>query len=99
MSYRVVLDTSVLISGLYSRRGASFQLLSMLGGKEFEISVSVPLVLEYEGVAKAKARELGLSHGDVDDVIDYLCSVADRRLTAEDGEALKSAAPRAAPAF
>ena len=73
MPFRVVLDTSVLIAGLYSRRGA------MLGGKAFEIIVSVPLVLEYEAVAKAKAPELGLTHGDVDDVIDYLCSVADRR--------------------
>jgi predicted nucleic acid-binding protein len=36
------------------------------------------LVLEYEEVAKQKARELGLSHGDVDDVLDYLCSIAVR---------------------
>jgi predicted nucleic acid-binding protein len=36
-------------------------------------------VLEYEAVAKRQARELGLTFGDVDDVIDYMCSIADHR--------------------
>ena len=79
MARQIVLDTSVLIAGLRSRRGASFRLLSMLGGPEFEINVSVPLVLEYEAAAKAQAPELGLSAGDVDDVVDYLCAVAHHR--------------------
>ena len=36
-------------------------------------------MLEYEAVAKRQAREIGLTHGDIDDVIDYLCAVAHRR--------------------
>lgn len=76
MPRQIVLDTNVLIVGLRSRTGASFRLLSMLGGSAFEISVSVPLVLEYEAVAKEQARELGLAHRDVDDVVDYLCSIS-----------------------
>jgi putative PIN family toxin of toxin-antitoxin system len=79
MAHQIVLDTNVLIAGLRSRRGASFELLSRLGGTEFEISVSVPLVLEYEAVARAQARELGLTHEDIDDVLDYLCAVGHRR--------------------
>lgn len=79
MAHQIVLDTNVLIAGLRSRRGASFELLSRLGGTEFEISVSVPLVLEYEAVARAHARELGLTHEDIDDVLDYLCAVGHRR--------------------
>lgn len=79
MGVQIVLDTSVLIAGLRSRRGASFRLLSLIGGTAFELSVSVPLVLEYEATAKAQARELGLSHADIDDVLDYLCAVAHRR--------------------
>jgi putative PIN family toxin of toxin-antitoxin system len=71
----VVLDTSVLIAGLRSPRGASFEVLRRLGGSEFEICLSVPLVLEYEAVAKRQARELGLSLGQIDDVLDYLCGV------------------------
>ena len=79
MAVQIVLDTSVLIAGLRSRRGASFRLLSLIGGTAFELSVSVPLVLEYEAAAKAQARELGLSQADIDDVLDYLCAVAHRR--------------------
>ena len=79
MPLSLVLDTSVLIAGLRSRRGASFQFLSQLGSGTFELSVSVPLVLEYEAVAKAQAREMGLTHQDVDDLLDYVCAVAQRR--------------------
>jgi predicted nucleic acid-binding protein len=42
----------------------------------FQIHLSVPLVLEYEEVAKRHARSLGLSYRDIDDILDYLCSVA-----------------------
>ena len=75
MSPRIVIDTCVLISALRSRRGASFRLLELLGGKHFEISVSVPLVLEYEEIGKRVAPEVGLSETDIDDIIDYLCRV------------------------
>ena len=79
MAYQIVIDTNVLIAGLRSRRGASFERLSRLGGQAFEINVSVPLVLEYEAVAREHARELGLTHSDVDDVLDYLCAVGHHR--------------------
>ena len=79
MPVSIVLDTSVLIAGLRSADGASYQLLRRLGGPEFAVSISVPLVLEYEAVAKRQARELGLTFADVDDVIDYICSIADHR--------------------
>ena len=73
---QVVLDTNVIYSGLRSRRGASFKLLSLLGSGRFEIHLSVPLVLEYEEVLQEKRRDLGLTEADVDDVLDYLCRVA-----------------------
>lgn len=77
MGPRVVLDTNVLISGLHSAKGASFQLLNRLGRDAFIPCVSVPLIFEYEAVAKRKARELGLSFADIDDVLDYVCAVAE----------------------
>jgi predicted nucleic acid-binding protein len=55
----IVLDTSILVAGLRSRRGASFQLLSRLREGDFTTVVSVPLVLEYEATLKASADELG----------------------------------------
>lgn len=76
---RLVLDTSALIAGLRSRRGAAFRLLTLVGRGQFGIAVSVPLMLEYEAIAKLRARAAGLTMRDVDDVLDYLARVADRR--------------------
>jgi predicted nucleic acid-binding protein len=74
------MDTNVVVSALRSRRGASFELLSLVGRSgAFEINVSVPLVLEYEDVAKRQLDVTGLTLKDVDAVVDYLCSVANRR--------------------
>lgn len=79
MAPSVVLDTNVLIAGLQSRRGASFRVLQLVGTGAFELNLSVPLVLEYEEVAKRRARSLGLTVADIDAVLDYLCSVARHR--------------------
>lgn len=78
MGNRIVIDTSVFLSALRSRRGASFRLLSLVGRGSFEIHLSVPLVLEYESAAKRAARELGLTYEDIDDILDYICRVAGR---------------------
>lgn len=73
---QVVIDTNVLVSALRSRRGASHRLLLLVGGPDFQINLSVPLVMEYEDVAGRMAEEAGMSVADVADIIDYLCSVA-----------------------
>ena len=75
----VVIDTNVLVAGLRSRRGASYRLLRLLGKGRFRSVVSVPLVLEYEGVCKRMSRTLGLTHLDLDDVLDYICKVSEHR--------------------
>ena len=70
----VILDTNILVSALRSKSGASFAVVERIGGGEFELAVSVPLVLEYED---AMLRHRGdLSAADVRDIIDYVCSVA-----------------------
>jgi predicted nucleic acid-binding protein len=49
----------------------------MLAGKQkFEFALSVPLVIEYEDVAKRMSADIGLGAEDIDDILDYLCSVA-----------------------
>jgi putative PIN family toxin of toxin-antitoxin system len=73
---RVVLDTNVLVAAIRSRRGASFELLSQVGGGSFEIAVSVALVLEYESVLLRHAASSVLNRSDIRDLIDYLCDVA-----------------------
>jgi len=75
----VVLDSSVLVAALRSRQGASFRLLELLRDEQFEIAVSVPLVLEYETVLVQHAVELGLSREAAIGVVDFLCDVAHRQ--------------------
>ena len=72
----VVLDSSILVAALRSRQGASFRLLELLRDGQFEIAVSVPLVLEYEAVLVRHAVELHLSREAAVGVVDFLCSVA-----------------------
>ena len=43
-----IIDTNVLLSGLRSQKGQSYKLLHKLLNDEFEVAISVPLVLEYE---------------------------------------------------
>jgi putative PIN family toxin of toxin-antitoxin system len=74
---KVVIDTNVLVAGLRSRRGASFLLLSKIGSDSFDIVLSVPLVLEYEDVLLRQIPSMGMRTGDVDVVLDYLCSIAE----------------------
>jgi putative PIN family toxin of toxin-antitoxin system len=75
----VVLDTSVLVAALRSRRGAAFRVLSRVGTGDFEIAVSVPLVFEYEDALLRQIADTPLSERDVHDVVDYLCSVAQQQ--------------------
>ncbi len=77
--YKIVIDTNVFISALRSRHGASFRLLSMVGTKKFDIALSVPLILEFEAVAKRELKVLGMDSSDVDDILDYLCLAGDKR--------------------
>jgi putative PIN family toxin of toxin-antitoxin system len=80
MPLQIVIDTNVLNSALRSQQGASFRLLSLIGESSlFEINISVPLILEYEDVTKRYLKEMGLTQKDVSDIIDYLCSVGNRR--------------------
>lgn len=80
MPIQIVIDTNVFIAALRSQSGASFKLLGLVGECDsFEINLSVPLVLEYEDVANRQSHVNGLSAQDIGDVLDYLCSVGNRR--------------------
>lgn len=70
---RIVIDTNVLVAGLRSRRGASFELIRRAGTGEFEHAVTVPLVMEYEDVL-LRPGMVPLPASAVQAVIDYLCS-------------------------
>lgn len=75
----VVLDTNVLVAATRSRRGASFALVSRVGGRAFRVAVSVPLVLEYEDALLDHRDESGLSASEIGSILDYICAVAIRQ--------------------
>ena len=72
----IVIDTNVFFAAIRSPRGASFQLLQLIGRGLFEIHISVPLILEHESIPKRHLDELSITAQDIDDLVDYICSVA-----------------------
>ena len=75
----VVLDSSVLVAGFRSRRGASFRALELLRDGRFQVAMSVALALEYEAVLVRQMRELDLSRTEATGLVDFLCSVGCRQ--------------------
>jgi putative PIN family toxin of toxin-antitoxin system len=73
---RVVLDTSVLVAGLRSRRGASFRILERVADERLVPLASVALFLEYEAVLKRpeQRQATGLTERDVDGLLAALAS-------------------------
>lgn len=76
---KIVIDTNIFVAALRSSRGASHRLLRLIDSGKFEINISVPLVLEYEDAGKRIVDEVALREEDIDDVIDYICKVANHR--------------------
>ena len=75
----IVIDTNVIVSALRSKQGASFKLISLIVKNQFEFSISVPLVLEYEGVLRRYLDEKLYSDSDIDDFLNYLCKVGNKQ--------------------
>lgn len=73
---QIVIDTNVIVAGLRSRRGSAFQLLTLVGTEQFDIHLSVPLVFEYEAVLLRELPNLAINAVDVQELIDFHCSVA-----------------------
>lgn len=76
---KIVLDTNVVFTGLKSRKGASFLLLSLLPSKKFSIAISVPLIIEYESVLMRGQLPASISEKDIGDVVDFLCHIGSKQ--------------------
>lgn len=70
-----IVDTNVLLSGLASRNGKSFQILQLLAEEKFHVSISVPVVLEYEAVLNKKLDKRVYSDQDIQAIIDFICKI------------------------
>jgi len=64
-----------LFAGLYSTRGASFQVLKALSQEKIRPVLSVPLLFEYEDVLKRNSRKLGITHEEIDSFLDNVCNL------------------------
>lgn len=71
-----ILDTSVLVAGLRSKRGASFQLIQAIRAGDLEISVSVALVLEYESVLLRPGLIPAFAPQEILRILDAICLMA-----------------------
>lgn len=77
---QIVIDTNVFVAALRSQYGASYKLFMLLESGKFELNLSVPLVIEYEEAGKRLVgKKSTLKSRDVDNILDYVCSVANRR--------------------
>jgi predicted nucleic acid-binding protein len=74
--YQIVIDTNILVAAMRSKHGASYRLLSQLGDRRWRPNLTVAVVLEYEAILKRDCWEFGLTDGDMDDVVDAICSEA-----------------------
>ncbi|RUT01259.1 PIN domain-containing protein [Dulcicalothrix desertica PCC 7102] len=73
---QIVVDTNVLLSGLRSKRGASYKLLTILEDERWQLNISTALVLEYEEILKREKDQLTLTFEEIDDFTDGICSLA-----------------------
>ena len=71
-----ILDTSVLVADLRSKRGASFQIIHAIRAGDLKISVSVALVLEYEAVLLRPGLIPGFSPKEISRILDAFCLMA-----------------------
>ena len=76
---KIVIDTNVLFTALRSSRGASYKLVSLLPSGRFSITISVPLIIEYEDVLRRGKLPASISEKDISDFLDFLCYVGYRQ--------------------
>ena len=68
----IVIDTNVLLSAIYSNRGASFRLLSIIDSSKFVVNISTTLIYEYEEILKSKSK---LDTKYIDSILNYICKI------------------------
>jgi putative PIN family toxin of toxin-antitoxin system len=73
---QIIVDTNVFIIALRSTKGASYKLLQCIKKGKFQLNLSVPLVIEYEAVAKRTIGEITLDEKDIDNILDFVISKA-----------------------
>lgn len=70
---KIVLDTNILVAALRSRLGASYAIVSRIPDDDFQLSLSVPLYVEYQDVLLREGKVPGFTENEVFGFLRYLC--------------------------
>ncbi len=76
---RAIIDTNVLYAGLYSSRGASYQVLRVIERGIVRIALSTTLLFEYEDILRRHQTILNLSDAEIEAILDDLCNRSDHQ--------------------
>ena len=68
----IVIDTNVLLSAIYSNKGASYKLISMIDSDKLIVNISTTLIYEYEEILKRKSK---LEFKYIDSILNYICQI------------------------
>ena len=66
----------MLVAALRSKRGASYELVRLIGRSDWRLNISVALALEYEDVLKRRGMLPGIGETKVDEFLNYLFAVS-----------------------
>ena len=75
----IILDTNVLDAGLYSIRGASYQVLRLIEKGKIKPVLSTALLFEYEDVLKRNNKILKIKEADIESILDNLCALSEHQ--------------------
>jgi putative PIN family toxin of toxin-antitoxin system len=79
-TYKAIIDTNVLYSGLFSANGASFRILQLIDSGKIVPYLSTSLIFEYEEILKRNQRKLRLSLNDIEEVLNAICNRGEQRI-------------------
>jgi len=77
---KIILDTNILVAGLRSRQGASFQILNLIPTGKIKFLLSIALFLEYEATLKRSEflKVAGLTVDDIDIILNLLAAKGEK---------------------
>jgi putative PIN family toxin of toxin-antitoxin system len=75
---RAVLDTNVLLAGLRSQAGASYEVLRLLRVGKWKLVLSNTVLGEYHEILHRESAATGLSKHETDAFLDALCLLAEK---------------------
>src|SRR5438270_14094342 len=75
---RAVMDTNVLLAGLRSAQGASFEILRLLEGRKWSLVLSNTVLTEYQEILHREQASLPYTHEELERILDGVCHRAEQ---------------------